>query len=239
MQTPMSTHYELVLQELRARIVGNHWAPGERLMEIPIAQELGVSRTPVRLALATLAQEGLLLYAPQRGFTVRPFTPAQILDAVAVRGRLEALAAETLARNGAPVEVLATLGATLERTAALLAGSFGADEEAAWPELNAAFHQGIAAAAGNETISRFLAELQAVPLAGAGSFMRPASTAERRAVVAASLFMHRVILEAIAQRDPARAGALMGEHVHQGRQNLAARLAEPGQSPPLRRLVAG
>lgn len=235
----MGTHYELVLQELRSRIVGNHWAPGERLMEVPIAQELGVSRTPVRLALATLAQEGLVLYAPQRGFTVRPFTPAQILDAVAVRGRLESLAAETLAQNGATATVLAALNTNLARTAALLDAAFGEAEEAAWPELNAAFHRQIAEAAGNETISRFLAELEAVPLVATGSFLRPSTAAARRAVVESSLFMHRLIVEAIAQRNAPRAGLLMAEHVHQGRQNLAARLAEPGQTAPLRRLVAG
>ena len=132
----MSTHYELVLQDLRSRIVGSRRAPGERLMEIPVARELGVSRAPVRLGLAALAQEGSLLSAPQRGFTVRPFIPAQILDAVAVRGRLEALAAEALARQGLAATELALPQVNLHSTAALLAGEVGEPEQAAWPEVS-------------------------------------------------------------------------------------------------------
>lgn len=222
----MSTHYEIVLQEMRLRIVSGQWHPGERLMEIPVAAELGVSRTPVRLALGTLAQEGLLDHAPKRGFVVKNFTAKQILDAVTVRGRLEALACELLAAAQPSMEVVAVLESNVERTAELLKSNFGDEEIAAWSRLNAEFHETILIATGNDTLTRFKREVDAVPLAAASSFMRAVSPDGRRRVVEEGLFMHRLIFKAIASGDPQRAGMLMEEHVRQGRDGLGARLRD-------------
>ena len=220
----MRTQYEIVLQEMRLRIVSGRWHPGSRLMEIPIALDLGVSRTPVRLALATLALEGLLDYAPKRGFVVKHFTAKQILDAVQVRGRLEALACELVAVAGLTTETSSRLETNLERTAELLALEFGDDEIATWSRLNAEFHDTIVAASGNDSLTRFKREVDAVPLAAAGSFLRAANLADRRKVVEDALFMHRLVFRAIRLGDAQRAGFLMEEHIRQGRDGLQTRL---------------
>jgi GntR family transcriptional regulator of vanillate catabolism len=89
-----------VVATLRQRIVDGRYPPGTRLAEIPVADALGVSRTPVRLAFRTLEQEGLLEKTGKRGLVVRAFTQADVLCAIEVRGALEGLAARRLAERG-------------------------------------------------------------------------------------------------------------------------------------------
>lgn len=228
----MSTQYEIVLQKMRARIISKHWQPGERLMELRIAEELGVSRTPVRLALGMLAQEGLLQYFPQRGFVVRSFTPRQIIDAIIVRERLEALATELLARMKPSPEVATALRTNLQRTEKLLHSQFGDQEVTEWSNLNAEFHETIVTACGNLTVAAFARELDSVPLAAARRFMRAETTDDRRKVVEQALFMHRLIWDAIETGEAGRAQMLMAEHVQQGREAVAARLAELSSKTP-------
>ena len=83
--------------------------PGERLAEIPLAERLEVSRTPVRHALALLDAEGLITSAGARGYEVRRFKVREILDAIDVRGALEGMAARLVANNGATRGLRATL----------------------------------------------------------------------------------------------------------------------------------
>ena len=98
-----------VVATLRQPILAGRYQPGTRLAEIPVAAELGVSRTPVRLAFRTLAQEGLLQRVGKRGLDVRAFTEADVLCAVEVRGVLEGLAARRLSEAGVPAPLMAQL----------------------------------------------------------------------------------------------------------------------------------
>lgn len=66
---------EAVYRHLKERLLSGRFAPGERLSEPLLAQELGVSRTPVREALMRLAEEGLVELVPGRGARVRTFCP--------------------------------------------------------------------------------------------------------------------------------------------------------------------
>ena len=73
--------------------------PGERLSELPLVARLGVSRTPIRLALDRLANEGLLEIWPTGGFVVRAFTLTDVYDAIAMRAVLEGTAARLAAER--------------------------------------------------------------------------------------------------------------------------------------------
>ena len=73
--------------------------PGERLSELPLVARLGVSRTPIRLALDRLAHEGLLEASPTGGFVVRAFTIEDVWDAIETRGVLEGAAARLAAER--------------------------------------------------------------------------------------------------------------------------------------------
>jgi GntR family transcriptional regulator of vanillate catabolism len=70
---PVPTRSASVVETLRSAILSGEYNPGERLHEVRLTARLGVSRTPVRAALQTLASEGLLDYAPNRGYAVRTF----------------------------------------------------------------------------------------------------------------------------------------------------------------------
>src|SRR3984893_17019530 len=66
---------------LREMLLEGHFQPGERIREVPLAAQLGVSRIPLRLVLERLAHEGLLVVRPTRGFVVQHFSTADIYDA--------------------------------------------------------------------------------------------------------------------------------------------------------------
>src|SRR5438128_7775215 len=84
---------------LRELILKGEFGPGERISEHPLSARLGVSRTPIRLALERLAHEGLLEPYPTGGFIVRQFTLEDIWDGVEIRGLLEGGAARLAAER--------------------------------------------------------------------------------------------------------------------------------------------
>ncbi|MDW8259747.1 MAG: GntR family transcriptional regulator, partial [Gammaproteobacteria bacterium] len=80
---PQSVKAQLRLREL---IVSGQLRPGQRIAELALVERLGVSRTPVRAALAALHEEGLLEALPGGGYVVRAFSEADIHDAIELRG---------------------------------------------------------------------------------------------------------------------------------------------------------
>src|SRR3954470_7631473 len=89
---------------VREMLLRGEVARGERISELPLVARLGMSRTPIRLALERLAHIGLLEINPTGGFTVREFTLAEVRDTIELRGVLEGtaarLAAERLSEDG-------------------------------------------------------------------------------------------------------------------------------------------
>src|SRR5919106_389653 len=78
---------------IRELVLDGELAPGERVPEVGLSERLGISRTPLRIALTTLAHEGLLEPLSGGGFIVRSFTRTDIADAIELRGVLEGTAA--------------------------------------------------------------------------------------------------------------------------------------------------
>src|SRR5689334_22205026 len=109
----MNNQHTRALVRLREMILRGELSPGQRVAEAPLAEMLGISRTPVRQALPVLAREGLLTEHSTRGFVVRGFSVADILDAIDLRGLIEGMAARRVAENGASAEFLNTLRACL------------------------------------------------------------------------------------------------------------------------------
>src|ERR1700754_4390983 len=89
-----------VMDRMREAILNGSVRAGERLNEVQLSKMLAVSRTPVRAALQALAGEGLLDYAPNRGFTVREFPLPAIVDAYDIRAALEGVAVRFAAERG-------------------------------------------------------------------------------------------------------------------------------------------
>ena len=85
---------DVVFNTLRHAILRGELKPGERLMEIQLANKLGVSRTPIREAIRKLELEGLVLMIPRKGAEVAEITEKSLMDVLEVRGSLEELAVD-------------------------------------------------------------------------------------------------------------------------------------------------
>jgi len=236
----VSTQIETVVLQLREMIMSGEFPPGSHLMEIPLAEQLQVSRTPVRLALGTLASEGLLIHMPQRGFVVRGFSIKEIIDAVDTRAALESLACKIVCEQGLLPEVEKKLEDNLTETQELLkCQPFEADAIPRWCSLNADFHGSIIQSSDNQSLQKCVHDMSTIPLAAPHTIAATASTLPNIAgVVSRSLEMHSLILDALKKRQAERAQYLMREHVYQGREGLRTFLEElqSGNAPPIPRL---
>src|ERR1700733_1387764 len=91
---------QTVADKLREMILRGTYVGGDRLLEVSLSEQLDVSRTPIREAPITLADEGLVDYRPKRGYVVRSFSLDDIMNAYVVREALEGLAVRLLAEKG-------------------------------------------------------------------------------------------------------------------------------------------
>ncbi len=98
---------------LRDLILSGRLRSGERISELGAVETTGVSRTPVRMALVRLEEEGLLEAIPSGGFMVKAFTERDILDSIELRGVLEGLAARFASERGVSARDLEPLPAGL------------------------------------------------------------------------------------------------------------------------------
>lgn len=205
-----------VIRILRDMIISGEFSSGKRLAEIPTAERLGVSRTPVRIAFRALAQEGLLEKLPRRGYQVRNVTQAQIVDSVEVRGVLEGLAARQTAEAGLSESIKAEIQACLMVGDQLFKKGVLAEQDVEkYHEMNMNFHALIITASGNSAISAALALSEHLPFASVSALAfnpRQMQQEYRRLFYAHT--QHHAIYHALINGQSARAEALMKEHAH-------------------------
>lgn len=96
---------DVVFNTLREAILKGELEPGERLMEIALAQKLGVSRTPIREAIRKLELEGLVVMAPRKGAEVAEITLKDLRDVLEVRKNLEELAVELACKKATEEDI--------------------------------------------------------------------------------------------------------------------------------------
>ncbi len=203
-----------LLAQLRRWLAEGRYPAGSRLAEETVAQDLGVSRTPVRLAFRTLAQEGLLESAGKRGYVVRAFSADDVRCAVEVRGVLEGLAARRLCERGLDAATRALFEQCLADGDAVLArGRLEADDVARWSALNARFHDALVAGAGSRVVADAIARNDHLPFASAGSITFEVDALERETTkLQVAQLQHRLIVDAMLAREGARVEALVREH---------------------------
>ena len=217
-----STHTKRATYELRQRIVGGALPGGTRLYEVALAEELSISRTPVREAMSRLAEEGLLDRAPGGGFVVRSFTYRDAIDAIELRGVLEGTAARIAAEHGVASEDLSKIRAIVDRIDECFVAADRSIDFDRYSELNAAFHAMLSDLCASPIIQRELERVVSLPFASPSAFVlgRSDSAVTRRTLVTAQA-QHRAIVDAIEAREGARAEALAREHARIARENLA------------------
>src|SRR5687767_8969747 len=129
---------QLAMREL---VLRGELRPGERVSELQMVERLGVSRTPVRMALVRLEEEGLLEAIPSGGFSVKAFTEREVFEAIEIRGTLEGLAARLAAERGVGRNELQTAAEYLDALDEVVrADDFETDGISRYIELNAQFH---------------------------------------------------------------------------------------------------
>ncbi len=140
---------------IKERILENHYPPGQQVLEQQLADDLGMSRTPVREALIRLQNEGLVELIPRRGMRVVPLSPADMQEIYEVLTALEVTAVELLARRSPSSEVLGPLAEALQDMAA----SLDKDDLDGWARADARFHQTLIMLSGNKRLAGMAATL--------------------------------------------------------------------------------
>ena len=199
---------------LREMILRGKLTPGERLAEAPLAEELGMSRTPVRQALPLLAQEGLLTLNENRGYVVRAFTWAEVADAIDLRGVLEGLAARRIAERGASRAFIRAIRGCLDDGDAILGKRrMEESDEASYAEMNVRLHNMIIEEAGSSILSAALERNSHVPFAGPQALAFDRANLERSYdLLHYAHRQHHAIVEALEYGQSGRVEALMREH---------------------------
>jgi GntR family transcriptional regulator of vanillate catabolism len=219
---------------LREMLLAGELPGGTRIAEVAISELLGVSRTPVRSALMRLEQEGLLESLPNGGYAVRTFSERDAADAIELRGTLEGLAARLAAERGAPQVVLREARAALRRIDELLREP--ALDDAAFSRyvaFNAEFHHRLAELSGSPLIAQQIERVVSLPFASPSGFVVvQANSPAARDMLLIAQDQHWQVLDAIENREGARAEALMREHSRIAQRNLREALHGP-HTPPL------
>jgi GntR family transcriptional regulator of vanillate catabolism len=210
---------------LREMVLKGEFGPGERISEAPLTGRIGVSRTPIRLALERLAHEGLLEPYPTGGFIVRKFTLDHVWDSIEVRGLLEGgaarMAAERL-RDESELDTLRNLQHTMDALGQPTPASFSL-----YLERNHAFHTEVVRLAKSEMIKTALERLFSMPLASPRALVSlDAKLREASELFIISREHHLRLIEAISQRQGARAEYIAREHAQVSRRNLEIALAD-------------
>jgi len=205
--------------------------PGERLSELPLVARLGVSRTPIRLALDRLANEGLLETWPTGGFVVRAFTLTDVHDAILMRGVLEGTAARLAAERVQNRSELADLSALQEEleTVMPLAPQLPPtiDSFARYLDLNESFHSALVDLAKSPMLRRTLDRVLSLPFASpSATVFARLKLPEAKELLAIAHEHHNAIIAAIENHQGSRAESLAREHAGLALRNLEAALAD-------------
>lgn len=203
--------YVLVLDVLREAIINGTLKPGEKILEAQLAEELGISRTPVREAMRKLEQEGFVRIIPRKGACVAEFSEGDIEETFQVRLALELLAVE-LASEKMDASGAAALEKVLqEEEIAIESGSLVEQVEK-----DAEFHEHIYRIAGNQKLIQIMGNLREqitrfrfVSIGGRGRGKEV-------------LLEHMGIFEALKQRNAALARERIDRHVRSTQEALIA-----------------
>lgn len=191
-----------ITSHLREAITRGQLMPNERLIEADLAKSFGVNRANIRMALAMLDQEGLVVREPNRGARVRSVSDAEAIEIAETRLAIEGMVARRAAERATPAD-----RKTLRRIETEMRRAVKSTDYAGFSQSNAALHREIQRIAGNETANRILQTLKShlvrlqyrvILLPG-----RPET----------SLSEHQVIIDAICSGDADAAEAAMRRHL--------------------------
>lgn len=232
-----TTRSQHVLDRLRGLVLSGVFQAGERLNEVEVAERLEVSGTPVRDAMAALASEGLLIFEPDRGYSVRAFGLDDLLAAFDVRATLEGMACRIVAEQGLSTAGAMVLDACMNECDDILAYvEIGEASVQRWNDVNALFHGVLTEQSGNSYLVRSVRDTMRLPMIydqrGVPHSPELVRMSYGREAIERGVAEHALILAAIRDRQGARAEQLMREHFFVNREELRRNFDKLVQHPP-------
>lgn len=201
-----------VFKYIKSQIINGKYVPGESLVESKLAEELGVSRTPIREAIRLLELEGLVETTPNKGAIVLGISPKDVEDIYAIRILVEGLAARWAAERMGPADKK-----ELKKTLDLMEFFVQKEDLDEVAELDMKFHQIIYEASGSKILNLTLSNLhQYVQLARLESLRVP----ER---ISKTMAEHQAILESFLAGDPDQAEKTLTDHVRKAFLNITVK----------------
>ncbi len=193
---------DVVFKTLRQAILTGELKPGERLMEIHLANKLGVSRTPIREAIRQLEREGLVIMVPRKGAQVASITEKSLTDVLEVRLALEKLAVELACKRISyeQKEILKEKMLEFEQLA-------GTDDASLIARADVAFHDAIFESTGNMRLGQMVNNLAEQMYRYRFEYIKDISGHEKL------VSEHRLIYDAIIRADIEEATKQISVHI--------------------------
>ena len=204
---------DVVFNTLRQAILTGELKPGERLMEIHLANRLGVSRTPIREAIRKLELEGLVTMIPRRGAEVAQITEKSMKDVLEVRRTLDALSAELACERISPEEEEA-----LKKACQAFEDAVKTKDTKAIAKADVAIHDIIAAATGNQRLIQLINNLAEQMYRYRFEYIKDAAQHER------IIQEHRIIYESIINKNKEAASEMAKTHIDNQEKAVIARI---------------
>lgn len=219
---PVITHVDLTTQVydvLLNRLVSRDYEPNQQLSLAALAEELGVSRSPVHQALTRLVAEGLVAVRPRKGYIVLPITEESVTQAFDIRLAFELLAAEKTVGKMAPSQ-LEELRRLMEVTLPMVQGDRIVDRPG-YVRANQALHTFLIGQAGNRLMSRYFEQLRLHLVMG--------RVAGRRLSGMGHIVVeHQELVAAFEQGDLSRVQAAIRTHIESGKRVAAEEIRAAG-----------
>lgn len=206
---------DVVFNTLRQAILRGELKPGERLMEIQLAQRLGVSRTPVREAIRKLELEGLVLMIPRRGAEVAQITRQDLEDVLEVRAALEELAVKDACEHITDEQLQ-----ELKKAAGDFKRSLDGTDLVACAQADIRFHEIIYAATNNKRLVQMLNNLREQ------MYRYRMENLKDKRTYRALVEEHDAIRKALRKHDKEKAGEAINIHIENQRRSILASMME-------------
>ena len=212
---------DVVFNTLRRAIITGEFAPGERLMELTLAERLGVSRTPIREAIRKLELEGLVVMAPRKGAKVASITERDLNDVLEVRLGLEELAVQFACQRITQEELKA-----LEDSVQLFEQAMNQDDLTALAEADVKFHEIIYNATHNRRLVQIINNIREQMYRYRLEYLKDTGSHERLNSE------HYEIYEGIRNGDKETVKAAIGRHIDNQRDAILAAIRENKTEEP-------
>ena len=194
---------DVVFNTLRQAILRGEFKPGERLMEIQLANKLGVSRTPIREAIRMLEQEGLAVTIPRKGAEVAKMTEKDMEDVLQIRLSLEALAVRLSCENITPAALQELKVAMEDFEEKTKSGQFVEMAKA-----DVKFHEILYKASNNPKLQQLLSNLREQMYRYRVEYLKDAAIYPRL------IEEHHRMYDALKEKDQKQAVAYVEKHLH-------------------------